>query len=162
MGNDRQLGPEDLFSLQEAGRVLRTRGWAANFTFRSMMAEWDWLVSEIERGYDEPVYEYLNDLSCRDWLAQIRPLITEPAQMMLDHELLPLDARFRAATLDDGGEALSRVRRAERLDGWWWKRVPRLLAEDLATPWWRLSATDARSRWISLRPVPPGPSGGHG
>ncbi|WP_433515774.1 hypothetical protein ACQP2T_09370 [Nonomuraea sp. CA-143628] len=145
MGNERRLGAEDLLSLQEAGRVLRAQGWSTNFSFRSMLAQWEWLVSEIERGYDEPVYEYLNDLSCRDWLAQVRPLITEPARMMLDHELLPLDARFRAATLDDGGEALSRVGRAERPDGWWWKRVPQRLAEDLAAPWRSRPATDARA-----------------
>ncbi|WP_157248409.1 hypothetical protein [Nonomuraea typhae] len=127
-----RLGPEDNSSLQEAGRILYAQGWPEVHTVRNMLAQWEWLGSQVERGYTATLAEYLDDLSCREWLARAGLLVTEPARTLLDQALQPLDTRFQAATEDDGSGVLSGHGQAGRGDGWWWKRIPRRLIGGLA------------------------------
>ncbi|WP_260146399.1 hypothetical protein [Streptomyces sp. 2132.2] len=42
-----------------------------------------------------------------------------------------MDARYRAATLDDDGQALDQFLRLPGPDLWWWRRHPRILTGDL-------------------------------
>ncbi|KAB7845529.1 hypothetical protein FRZ00_13660 [Streptomyces mobaraensis] len=52
----------------EVGELLHQRGWRTAFTVAETVNAWAALVSVIERGYGDDIYEYTNDLSCRDWL----------------------------------------------------------------------------------------------
>jgi hypothetical protein len=133
MADETGLSPEDYASMARAGEVLYTRGWRKAFTVAEMVNSWAWLVAEVERGYDDLVDEYTNDLYCRDWLAQAWPMLTQPVRVVWHAEILPLDERFRAATVDDGGKAISRYHRIALKEGWWWQRRPRKLIGSLAT-----------------------------
>jgi hypothetical protein len=87
----------------------------------ALLRDWSALVTAVERGYDDSIYEYTNDLSVRDRLAGIE-----------GPELAELDRRFEAAT-EPAARPLG-----ERAVGWgWWRRVPRRrtgeLADDLAS-----------------------------
>lgn len=119
-----ELAAEDYESVDRAGRILHERGWRAVFSLNEMMAAWAELVAAVEDGYDELADEYTNDLACRDWLAQAWPLLTARIRAARQVELDRLDARFREASTDDGGEALGRFRRLDASDGWWWRRLP--------------------------------------
>lgn len=55
-------------------------------------------MTEIEQGYDATIDDFTNDLMTRDWIAECRELI--------DERVAPLDDRYRAASIDDGGQAL--------------------------------------------------------
>ncbi|MEU8178716.1 hypothetical protein AB0C14_38130 [Microbispora hainanensis] len=107
MVDETGLSPDDYASMVRAGEVLYARGWRQTFTVRTMVNQWAWLVAEVERGYDDMVEEYASDLSCRDWLAQAWPMLTQPVRTVWHAKIQPLDERFRAATVDDGGKAIS-------------------------------------------------------
>ncbi|MGV0814098.1 hypothetical protein ABQF34_19205 [Mycolicibacterium boenickei] len=123
---------EDYESIDRASRELHARGWSKAFTVKEMFAAWSSLVAEVERGYDQMVYEYMNDLACRDWLALVWPMLTDRVRGARAVELEALDARFRAATVDDGGFTIGRFYRIENKDGWWWHRRPINVAGDFA------------------------------
>lgn len=118
------MTPEDYESVERAGRVLYERGWRQPFSVNEMTRGWSRLVAEVERGYDQLVDEYTNDLSCRDWLALAWPMLTENVRLARQSELDALDARFMAATTEDADGRLGRFRHIEAGDGWWWRRLP--------------------------------------
>jgi hypothetical protein len=51
-------------------------------TPRAQANAWAGLVSVIERGYDDDIYEYTNDLCCRNWLHE--------AWLLLDDHVIQL------------------------------------------------------------------------
>ncbi|MET9181069.1 hypothetical protein ABZX88_23010 [Kitasatospora aureofaciens] len=60
------MSPED--NEAAVGERLHRRGWRKAFTVEEMVAGWAWLVGQVERGYEDDVEEYVNELSCRNWL----------------------------------------------------------------------------------------------
>jgi hypothetical protein len=132
------MGEADYESVERAGAELHAKGWRKVFGLNEMLDAYEQLVAQIEHGYDEIVDEYTNDLSCRDWLALAWPMLTERVRDTRSAKLEALDNRFRAATIDDGGRALSRFFAVERKDGWWWRRRPAkaegAFAADLEAP----------------------------
>lgn len=110
---------EDYESVALVGQLLHEQGWRKAFTVNEMMATWQWLVAKVEVGYDENVYEYANDLACRDWLALAWPHLTERVREACHGTLTSLDARFLAATTEDADRRLSREQ-----DEWWRRRLP--------------------------------------
>jgi hypothetical protein len=79
---------------------------------------WEYFVAECERGYQYSIYDFDNEISCRD---RIEAMLANTAEGDADefHELRrrvkAADQRFRRLALDDqfrrGGEGL------------WWRRV---------------------------------------
>jgi hypothetical protein len=119
-----QLSDADHESIRRAGQVLHERGWRAVFTLDGEMSQWLWLVDRIERGYLDLVDEYTNDLACRDWIHLVWPMVTDDVRSAYIDQLQAIDQRFAAATLEDGGQALSSFYRVENKSGWWWRRRP--------------------------------------
>ncbi|MFI6174467.1 hypothetical protein ACIA8R_02895 [Nonomuraea sp. NPDC051191] len=133
MADETGFSREDYASMSRAGEILHAKGWRKVFTVAEMADKWAWLVGEVERGYDDMVDEYTNDLYCRNWLAEAWPMLTHPVRAAWHAEIQPLDERFRAATVDDDGEAISRYHRIVLMEGWWWRRKPRKLLGSLAS-----------------------------
>jgi hypothetical protein len=48
---------EDYVSVERAGRELHARGWRKAFTLDEMLGAWEGLVSQVEEGYDDVVWE---------------------------------------------------------------------------------------------------------
>lgn len=124
MGAMNELTAGDNESVDQAGRILRERGWKKAFTLDEMMAAWEQLVAEIELDYSDMVDEYTNDLACRDWLAAAWPLVTDHVRALQAPALNALDLRFLAATTEDSAGELRRFYRIDANDGWWWRRLP--------------------------------------
>lgn len=116
----------------EVGELLRQRGWREAFTVERMVDHWAWLVAQVELGYDEDVDEYTNDLSCRNWLHEAWLLLDDVTVLRWTAVIKALDARFRAATVEDDGIALGWYHRIPAPELWWWRRHPRLLVGELA------------------------------
>ncbi|MFI7661177.1 hypothetical protein ACIBTW_20095 [Micromonospora parva] len=130
--DDSHLSTEDLESVRAASAALHQQGWRKEFTIEEMIGKWAWLVAQVERGYPDLVDEYTNDLYCRDWLAKAWPQVTHPVRSCWHEMLQPLDERFRAATIEDGGQAVGRYHQITPNMGWWWHRRPKKLVGDLA------------------------------
>ena len=64
----------------------------------ALLRDWSNLVTEVERGYDDSIYEYTNDLSVRDRLADVAAAAGPGLRAKLDRALAEDDRRFAAAT----------------------------------------------------------------
>ncbi|MFF9483099.1 hypothetical protein [Streptomyces sp. NPDC014733] len=119
----------------EVGELLHQRGWLAAFTVADRVDTWAALVRAIECGYDDDIDEYINDLYCRNWLRQAWLLLDEHIVQIWTPQIKALDDRYKAATVDDDGQALQQFlhqfHRPPGPDLWWWRRYPRILTGDL-------------------------------
>lgn len=100
-------------------------------SLNAMLGRWGGLVTRIERGYDDSIYEYTNDLSVRDRLERVVQGAGPGLRVKLEGGLAEADRRFAAAT-EDSARPLGELGAASPA---WWRRVPRRrvgeLAEDL-------------------------------
>ncbi|WP_323187803.1 hypothetical protein [Streptomyces sp. NBC_01264] len=91
---------------------------------------WAALVSANERGYGDDIYEYTNDLYCRNWLHEAWLLLDEHFVQLRTPQVKALDDRYKAATIDDDGQALDQFHWLPDPNLRWW-RHPRILTGDL-------------------------------
>lgn len=101
-------------------------------SFGSLLHEWTLFVAAVERGYDDSIYEYLNDLSVRSQLQELVSLSQPNLAEKLESAIGPTDERFIAATELGEGPLIE----SDSSNPPWWHRVPRHrvgeLADDLA------------------------------
>jgi hypothetical protein len=97
----------------------------------AMLGRWSALVSTVERGYEDSIYEYTNDLSVRDRLESVAAGAGPALRAKLRGVLADDDRRFEAAT-EEAARALGEFAGGAPS---WWRRMPRRrvgeLAEDL-------------------------------
>ena len=92
----------------------------------SLLQKWGRFVTAVERGYDDSIYEYTNDLSVRDRLERVVTGASPGLRAPLEGALAPDDGRFEAAT-EEAARPLGTT-----YTTWWWRRVPRRRAGELA------------------------------
>ena len=113
-----ELSPEER---DELARLL------GDDSLGALLRGWSDLVTQVERGYDDSIYEYTNDLSVRDRLDRVIAGASPGLRSRLERVVAGDDRRFTAAT-EEAARPLGRSR--------WAHRVPTLrtgeLAEDLA------------------------------
>lgn len=90
-------------------------------TLPLMLERWENFVSEVEKGYDNSIYEYTNDLSVRDLLQVVIDNSPLALRDKLIRALLIWDERFKKATEESNRSILSDK---EKSPAWWWFRVP--------------------------------------
>jgi len=91
----------------------------------AMLGRWSAFVSTVERGYDDSIYEYTNDLSVRDRLESVATGAGPALRAKLRGALAGDDRRFQAATQEA-------ARPLGESGGAWWRRVPRRPVGELA------------------------------
>jgi hypothetical protein len=95
----------------------------------AMLRRWSDLATQVERGYDDSIYEYTNDLSVRDRLERLVQGAGPGLRARLEGRLAEDDRRFEAAT-EASARPLGEF--GEASPPWWWRRVPRRRAGELA------------------------------
>ena len=85
-------------------------------------------MTTVERGYEDSIYEYTNDLSVRDRLEGVAAGAGPALRAKLHGALAGDDRRFAAAT-QEAERALGEF--AEEAPTWW-RRVPRRRVGELA------------------------------
>jgi septal ring factor EnvC (AmiA/AmiB activator) len=68
------------------------------YSLEKCLNEWKQFVNDVEKGYSLTIYDYENDLSIRDDLAEIEIALSMEGRKTLMEFLKPLDDRFIAAT----------------------------------------------------------------
>jgi hypothetical protein len=124
------LTPEErkeLESLLAANRFESAHATSLN----ELVGQWTEFVGGMERGYEDSIYEYTNDLTVRDRLQRLVAASSPTLQAKLERAIAPVDERFAFAT-----EPAVRPLRANPGDlPSWWRRVPKRrdgeFAEDL-------------------------------
>jgi hypothetical protein len=101
-------------------------------SLNELVRQWTDFVHAVERGYDDSIYEYTNDLSVRDILQRLLTAASPALRAKLERALAPVDERFTAAT-EESAQPLGTA------DGSWWRRVPKRRVGELADD---LSAED--------------------
>jgi len=98
----------------------------------ALLRRWSSFVTQVERGYDDSIYEYTNDLSVRDRLERLVARAGPGLRAKLEAALAADDRRFETAT-EEAARPLGEF--GDASPPWWWRRVPvrRVgeLAEDL-------------------------------
>jgi hypothetical protein len=121
------LNPEEREQLARLLAELATRTGRED-SLGAMLGRWRDFVTTVERGYDDSIYEYTNDLSVRDHLEGVAAGAGPALRAKLRRALAADDRRFEAAT-QEAGRALGAF--AEDAPSWW-RRVPRRLVGELA------------------------------
>lgn len=93
----------------------------------ALLRGWSDLVTQVERGYDDSIYEYTNDLWVRSRLDEVAAGAGGGLRAKLEGALGEDDRRFTAAT-EEAARPLGKSRWAHRVPA---RRVGEL-AEDLA------------------------------
>lgn len=90
-------------------------------TLQGLVNKWAGFVEEVENGYEFSIYDYTNDLSVRDLLAELLGRVDRSTQIHARQLLTEWDERFRFATM-----TATKTLEAAPVDaGWWWQRIPR-------------------------------------
>jgi hypothetical protein len=92
----------------------------------SLLQDWRRFIAAVERGYDDSIYEYTNDLSVRDRLERVIAGASPGLREQLEGTLAADDKRFEAAT-EEAARPLGVT-----YTTWWWQRVPRRRVGELA------------------------------
>jgi len=92
----------------------------------SLLQDWRRFIAAVERGYEDSIYEYTNDLSVRDRLERVIACASPGLRAQLEGVLAAEDKRFEAAT-EEAARPLGVA-----YTGWWWRRVPLRRVGELA------------------------------
>ncbi|MFF5019812.1 hypothetical protein [Streptomyces sp. NPDC001165] len=133
---DTALTEEDYTSVLTATHTLAGR-YRSGWTLNEALSRWRLIVKEIEDGFDTTwVWEYHNELACRDWLHEAWPLLTDRVRSLRQPSLDSMDDRFIAATAPIQTKQANPSQRSGR---WWHDRYPRVVTgqpgEELPTAW---------------------------
>jgi hypothetical protein len=110
------LTPEELNELES---LLDAMAYGASLN--ELVGQWAEFVEGLERGYDDSIYEYTNDLSVRDRLQNLVGASSPALRAKMETAVAPVDQRFGFAT-----EPAARPLRANSGDlPSWWRRVPK-------------------------------------
>lgn len=95
----------------------------SGYDVESIVSSWERAVREVEVGYSTGIDEYIFDLSAtRDCLERCLNELDDAENARLRRLVEQIDARFKAATIDDTRGSLSRFFKIGA--GWWWHRIP--------------------------------------
>jgi hypothetical protein len=109
--------------------IRSDRGWSATPSFEEIISRWETFVREVETGYKLSIYDYTNDLTFRDHIADILKALPDGELRRAVHaRVAPLDNRLRRATLPSETPLAPG---SEPTDHWWWFRIPRKLESEL-------------------------------
>ncbi len=115
-------------SSEETDALNTILGWLSErakrtLTLNQLLQQWGDFVVQIERGYQDSIYEYANDLSVRDLLEEILVKATQALREKLTELIQPWDERFYNATQKTQRPVLPGMAQ-ESLRSWWF-RVPK-------------------------------------
>jgi len=97
-------------------------------SLNGLLGDWASLVTAIESGYDDSIYEYTNDLAVRDQLEDLIQAAPSGLRAKIQSAVAPVDARFTTAT-EQAARPLSAA--SDQLPAWW-DRVPTRRIGELA------------------------------
>jgi hypothetical protein len=97
-------------------------------SLNELLGQWTAFVRAVERGYDDSIYEYTNDLAVRDLLEDLLLESSSSLRIKLEAAIAPIDKRFVSAT----EPAATPLRTTKGELATWWVRVPSRRIGELA------------------------------
>jgi hypothetical protein len=99
--NSGHLSPSNNGTYVPGGRdVIEDLSTRAGYpiTLDGLVEAWSDFVRRVENGYEDSIYEYVNDLSMRELINEVSSRLPPAEQLRLQNVVDPLDARFKQAT----------------------------------------------------------------
>lgn len=125
-----ELSEEDAIKVKHLlSQICHPRGPA--HTLDDLMTRWILFSSEVERGYNFGIEDYINDLSIRDLLEEVIQSLSASGREQVATIVHEIDERFYRATKEVESSLITSLSSGH--DGLWWKRIPALLKEELET-----------------------------
>jgi hypothetical protein len=90
-------------------------------TIEFLIGRWQNFIEELEKGYEDTIYEYRDELVKRDILARILNASSPSLKTKLSSTLDPLDIRFDNLTVSIQKPLLDGMEQ----DHTWWYKVPK-------------------------------------
>lgn len=99
-------------------------------TLDKLITEWAVFVARLELGYDDSLYDYLDDLATRDLIQQVIDAISPALREKVGAAVQPWDERFERATyaVDESAQRI-----AWNGDNSWDRRLPNQPTGELAS-----------------------------
>lgn len=91
-----------------------------------LLADWALFVHRVAQGYDDTIYDYINELEVRAILYSISSKLTDEGKSKLQDAIHKADAQYRDATV----EVKSALQAEAVPEQWWWYRLPKDLLSD--------------------------------
>lgn len=127
MAHSLLLNDEERRTVETVLKTLSNKS-QKTITLDSLITSWSNFIRVVERGYDDSIYEYTNDLSVRDTLDRIIRELPESIGNKITELLQSLDARYNEATR----EVKKALAPGVKLDASsWWFRIPKKLCREL-------------------------------
>jgi hypothetical protein len=126
-GSDQMEPPEGwMAAMTPEGRgVAETVVARQRHSLAGLVSAWVASVRGIMEDRGEDYYEdYFGYLCWREDIDELLAALPEADASIVLKAVELADAQFRAHTVDDGGEAMSRKSFTIRKDLWYWRRVP--------------------------------------
>lgn len=120
MKSQLNLSPNEILSLEPLLASLSHQAHQP-ISLDLLVKKWGEFVTQVERGYDDSIYEYTNDLSTRDLLQKIMDASESTLRDKMLATIEPWDNQLRQATHQVARSLLS-DRKHEQ--SWWWFRIP--------------------------------------
>jgi len=127
MGMNLNLSSEEAQELRGLLSALSDRA-QRQVSLNELIGSWNQFVARVERGYEDSIYDYTNDLSVRDQLKEVLSKTSTRLHEKLTAQVEPLDQRFLDATHQIERPLL---RPLNEETGFWWFRIPRALGGEL-------------------------------
>ena len=90
-----------------------------------LVSAWVASVQIITRDQGEKYYDdYYGYLFWREDIDEVIAALSEADASIIQKAVEPADEQFKAHTVDDGGEAMSRMSFVIKKDRWYWRRIP--------------------------------------
>jgi hypothetical protein len=125
----RPLSPEEDAALSSILEEISRRAHHGRvFSLDELVDSWARFGGEVEQGYKFSIYDYCNDLSVRDLLAEIVARVPESLAVNIREFVADLDNVFFSVTQPAQVSVGSGV---GDFPGAWWFRVPQKLCEEL-------------------------------
>ena len=125
MGLGSDLTADEIRALRDALGSLG-RDSDREITLDGLLNRWSLLVASVERGYDDTIYDYLNELAVREHLQMLLDCSSSSLRAKLDDLIGPWDRRFFEATTPTRRPLIAR-----QTSEFWWNRVPTRLRGEL-------------------------------
>ena len=125
--NTNHLSPDELRAVESVLSPLSERA-KFSLSLDRLLQRWDEVVTQVERGYADSIYEYTNDLATRDVIQKLLSSVSEHLRSKLTALVKIGDDRFYEATckVDRG---LTGGKNSEEHP--WWFRIPRHAGKEL-------------------------------
>ena len=121
------LTSEESHALKSILASLSERAHRA-MTLNDLFQKWTLFAQKVQRGYDDSIYEYSNDLSVRDLLEEIMTKGPPSLREKLASQIQTSDAQFLEATKPVQKSPFST---RQRTPPWWEGRIPKKITGEL-------------------------------